>query len=232
MGAFVVFGAVRRRRMVRGILAVRSVATGARHSSMCAFQSEASLVVSGKRVDRRLPARYGVAILAPVIMWFGRELALVRVRMARRAGCEGNAIHGVLAFWQMTPRACHLRMFSEKRVGGFSVVGDSETGRLPTRFGMTRFAVAAVVPMRKLPTVLVAVAIETVLERDMPFEILGLVAALANHCGVLAEQRLVRPAMIEPVTRKNLLPTARDMAVCARCQRQCRADPCGTTRRS
>jgi hypothetical protein len=153
-----------------------------------------------------------MAILAAVIVARGRELPFVRVLMARRAGGEGHAIHGVFAFWRMTLRARRLRMFSEQRVSGLDVVRDREIGRLPTGYIVTGFAVASVGPVRKLPCVLVAVAIETPLERDMRFEILGLMTLLASHGRMFAKQRIVGLAMIEPVGGKNLFPSAGDVA--------------------
>ena len=113
VGTLMAVRAVRRRRMIRRIRAAGGVATGARHGDMRAFQGEAGPVVSGKRVDRRLPARCGVAILAAIPVRHGRELALVSILMAGGAGGEGHAIHGVLAFCRVTFRARHVRMFSE-----------------------------------------------------------------------------------------------------------------------
>jgi len=109
-------------------------------------------------------------------------------------------------------------MLSQKRISGLAVVRDSEMCWLPTRFHVTRFAVAPIFPTRKLPAMLILVAFQTVLERDMRFEILGLMTVLARYRRVPAKQRIVRTAMIEPVIWKNLFPTSRAVAartICA-----------------
>lgn len=166
----------------------------------------------GQCVDGGIPACNVVAILAAILVRIGGELALVRVLVARGADSERHAVGGLPAFWQMTLRARDFGMFSQERISGFDVVRDGEMGRLPSNFVVTGFAIAAIFAMRKLPAVLVLVAIQTARERDMRFEILRLVTVLAGHRRVLAEQRIVRAAMIEPVGRKNLLPSAGDMA--------------------
>ena len=98
------------------------VAARARHRCMRAFQCEVGLVMSSQRVDRGLPGRCVMAVLAPVVVARGRELSLVRIPMANRTRGERHAVLGVLAFRFMALRAGYLGVFSEQRVSGFDVV--------------------------------------------------------------------------------------------------------------
>ncbi len=66
--------------------------------------------------------------------------------------------------------------------------------------------------MRELAAVLVLVAIQAARERDVRFEILGLVAILASYGRMFAEQRIVGLAMVETIGGKNLLPAAGGVA--------------------
>lgn len=156
-----------------------------------------------------------MAILAPVMVAHAGKLPFMRVLMARGTRGKGHAIERLLALGKMTLHASYLCMFSEKRVSSLDMVRDGEMGGLPTGFVVTRFAVAGICPMGELSGVPIGVAIETVRERDFRLKVLGLVTGLASHGCMLAEQRIVGLAMIEPVGRKNLLPTAGDVAACA-----------------
>ena len=213
VGTAVAIGAVRRRRVIRRIPAARLVAAGARYGNMRCLQGKARPVMSGQGVNRRRPAGLAVAILAAVLVGRTRELAFVGVLVACGAGGEGHAIRGLFTLWQMALCARHTGMLSEQRVGGPGVVRDGETGRLPSGFAVAGLAVAAVFAMRELAAMLVRVAIQAARERDVGFEILGLVTVLANYARMLAGQGVVGFAMVETIGWKDLLPTTCDMAM-------------------
>src|ERR1039457_1481156 len=100
------------------------------------------------------------------------------------------------------------------------MVVDGEVSRFPGAFVVAGFAVAAILPARKLPSVLVLMTVQTARKRDMGLEVLALVTILTGHGSMFAEQRIVRLAVVKRIARENLLPPAgcvATLAVAAKC---------------
>ena len=95
------------------------------------------------------------------------------------------------------------------------MIVDREKRRFPVAFGVTCFAIAPVGPARKLFSMRILVAVQAAREGYGRLEILGLMAIFANHRRMFTEQRIIRPAVVEPVIGKQLLPAACRVAACA-----------------
>jgi len=207
----VAIGAPGRGRVIGRVICARGnargMAAGAGHRNMGALKSESRLVMGRHCVVRRRPARRIVAILAPVVVP-RRELTLVCILMALGADCKRNPVGSLLAFGYVALRALRFCVFRQQRISRLRVIVDGEDCRLPAALGVTRFAVTPVGPARELSSVLILVAVQTARKRHRRLEILGLMAIPAGCCRVFAEQRIIRPVVIEPVVRKQLLPAA------------------------
>ena len=98
--------------------------------------------------------------------------------------------------------ARHRRMFSQQRILCCRVRPHVESGARKAIHGVTRPAIAAVHPLRKLAVMLVRMTVEALVCRDWSFEIRTLVARGALHGGVLSSERVTRPGVVKALQQR------------------------------
>src|ERR1019366_526933 len=173
------------------------VAIAAGDGDVTAFQREARLVVARQRELRRLEAVHRVAAFAAVLVWRVRKLAGVYVTVAVYAFLVPNLIASRRARWLVALIASYRGMLAEQWIQAFRVRQHRVSGRLPAIGGMATGAVARVGACGKLPPMDVLVAGLTLLMRHRGLVVGGLVALVAGHRRVLAQQREFRLGMVE-----------------------------------
>src|ERR1039457_4371522 len=173
------------------------VAFAAGSGDVAAFQRKARLVVTRQRELRRLEAVHRVAGFATVLVWRVRKLAGVYVTVAVYAFLVPNLIASRRARRLVALIASYRGMLAEQWIRAFSVRQHRVSGGLPAIGGMATGAVARVAACGKLPPMDVLVAGLTLLMRHRGLVVGGLVALVAGHRRVLAQQREFRLGMVE-----------------------------------
>ena len=160
---------------------------------MTAGQREARFFMFRKRKSRRLVSAQIVAPFALVQVGRCRELPCMFIHVAVQTLRKLDLVNGGLARRNMTLLALHFRMFAIESVlaGGMVLAGKSR--RFPASDRMARGALSPACTLRELPTVWIwRVAIGALGERQRLLEISVLVAQLAGHFQMLADQRILR----------------------------------------
>lgn len=179
------------------------MAIAATDRGVASLQGELALAMPGQGERRRREAIHGVAILATVLMGRAGELVLVRVNVAVHAALELDLILCGFAGRAVAFLAGHGGMLSEKGIPALGVGRDRIGGWLPTVYVVAARAFALVGPLDELATVHVLVAVFAQLVRNRNFEIGGLMALRARHCGMLAQQRELGLGMIKRRGRRT-----------------------------
>jgi len=153
--------------------------------NMRAGENKPGLLVTRKRERSHVEIVFAMALLAVVKIWRSRELLLVRVLVAVGTLREFDFEYCRPARWSVTLGAFDVRVFSAKRKSSLRMVFDGEDGLLETIDPVTAFALAAVLPLGKLPVVRVRlVAICALLMSDVSLEIAPAVAGIAINVEV------------------------------------------------
>src|SRR5450759_1693774 len=183
------------RRVVEFGLVPVAIATG--DGEVPTLQREARLVMARQGELRGLEAVHRVAGFATVLVWRVRKLAGVYVTVAIDALLVPNLIASRRTRRWVALGASDGSMLAGQWIRAFGVGHPRISGRLPAIGGMATRAVARVGACGKLPPMDVLMAGLTLLMRHRGFEVGGLVALVAGHRRVLAEQREFRSGMVE-----------------------------------
>ena len=154
----------------------RLVAIVAGYGEMASCQRKTALLVPVNGEVRCLPFGAVVALFTAVLPWVGCELPLVFIRMAISAQRKLDLVFCVLAGRLVAIRAFYVSMRHHQRELCFGVVRCCVRGRAPALHGMAALAPALVRTLRKLPLMLVLVAIRAGFERNLGLEVSALVA--------------------------------------------------------
>lgn len=168
--------------------------------------------MSHQREGRWLVTIEIVATIAAIYIWRARELPSVLIAVAIGAALKFDFENSAFSFRNMTLRAFKFGMPALQGVGGRSMILQSECGRLPSRYGVTRGTFAASRSLSELAIVWVGLmAGGAFLEREWLLEIAAAVTLNAADIRVPPQQRILRSGVIEEFSdrwRRDFFPTA------------------------
>lgn len=173
------------------------VAILADHRRVRAFQRKRGILVLLQRECRRVEAFHLVAVFAPLGMRRAGELTAMGILMTILARLERRVIVGIETGCGVAFHASQSLVFPDQRIGRGLMAGLGEGRRLPSRVDVTGSAFTVIGAARKLPLVLVLMAIHAFFMRDRPSEVGILVAPLARQTLVLAAERELGLTVVE-----------------------------------
>jgi hypothetical protein len=156
---------------------------------MPAGQREAGFLVTGQREMSGTELGNTVALLAAILIWRRRKLALMNILMATAAFYLSDPKHGVLTLWDMAFFAFHFRMPAFEWIAARSMFLNSESRRLEPIHRMTDGAISAAGPRQELALVIIGMASRARRVSYRRLEVTASVASAARHAAVLPEKR-------------------------------------------
>ena len=125
------------------------------------------------------------------------ELSGMNVLVTAHAGSGNGVIVYGFPFFRMAFFAAHRLVFPGQRIASQTMSREVECGFPESSNRMTRSAIAAIGPRRKLSGMLVDMTIRAVRTERLDAEIRSLMACLAFEYGVAAKQWILRPAVVK-----------------------------------
>lgn len=169
------------------------MAIAAGHGHVPTRQKEARLLVPSQR-ERGWPISVErVALVALVQIWRCGKLAGMTIAVAVRTELELDLVERVFSLRSVTLPALQACVPALQGIGGCRMFFNAVLCRFESFDGVTGRAIAAVSPLRELPTVWIGpMAIRALFKCHRLLEITSRVAFHAFHLRMLPEQRIFR----------------------------------------
>ena len=165
------------------------MALAAGHGYVPARQKEARLLMASQRESGWTISFKRMALIALVQIGRRGKLAGMTIAVTVRTELELDLVERGFSLWSVTLPALQTRVPALQGIRGCRMFFDAKLCRFESFDGVTGRAVAAVSPLRELPTVWVGpMAIRTLFKRHRLLEITTRVALNALHLRVLTKQ--------------------------------------------
>ena len=179
---------------------------------MPAGQNEVRVLVFRQGERRRFITIEVMATIARIEIRCARELPSVLIAVAIGAALKFDFENSVFSFRNMTLRAFKFGMPALQRVGGRSMILQSECGRFPSRYSVARGTFGAAGTLGELAIVWVGLmAAGAFLEREWLLKIAAAVTLNAADIRMFPQQRVLRSGVIEKFSDRwcrDFFPTA------------------------